>query len=491
MREPRRERRLSVHLARCVTIGLVLGLLGSCDGGLFNPGSGGTVARGSSCSGQTYCVLAVNVLPLRAARWSSDSATIGIPLGTFTVRGSVGDSVRLQGQADAAVLDQLADSVTLIVTVGDRQFTEPLAAALAGRTIYTFPADGEAVIRYRLARKLGAMPNGSFYLQQDVFGAAVLKASTPWATQALGGLRLASGSGTPCAFDAPGTYCGDSLTISPYVLGSAFAPDQFQSVAGNGFQTTITIAFAIPVDSFAITVYDPDYPGNEVVALDSAGNTLATVAVQGDGIPNQLTSQDVVIGAAGIKTILLVPNDTDYVAYGQASFSRHCPPTTDAALNDPGVRAAFANELVSSKSGGAHEVAGAIYFNPTTQAFQYDTLVTNNGACETGALTILPGQNGFLLYGFFHVHPDTAGAIKTCMVEGHSVTAAYDPYKWGGGSPADWHAVDSASTAAGYDLRSYTGDYSNKVWRLDPHTDSLQWGANPNIWRNRGDACYQ
>ncbi|MGB7212717.1 MAG: hypothetical protein WBC97_08825 [Gemmatimonadales bacterium] len=364
-------------------------------------------------------------------------------------------------------------------------------AVLSGRTVYTFVRDETVIITYALARRLGVVPSGAFSLRQEVYGARITRMWAPWERASSSGLEAIEVPGQACGFNAPGTYCGDSVTISPYSLGSAFSPDQFQAMPGHGYQGTIVVAFTIPVDSFAITVYDPDWPGNRVVALDSSGDTLASVDIQGDNTPNVLTSQSVVIGVTGIKTVLLVANDTDYVAYGQASFSRLCPPTTDAALNDPGIRSSFVNELAMSKVGGSHEVAGAIYFNPSTQAFEFDTLVTNGGRCETGALTIQPGQNGFLLWGFFHVHPDTAGAEVTCVQGGQLITGVYDPYKWGGGSPTDWGAVDSASTAIGYDLRSYTADYSDKVWRLDPHVDSLQWAQNANIWRNRGDACYQ
>lgn len=111
--------------------------------------------------------------------------------------------------------------------------------------------------------------------------------------------------------DLDGT-CTTTLTAAPFQANS---DGSFQSIPGTGYQTTIEISFSQPVDHFGVRVLDPDFSENYVEALDANGNSLAKVSVPFDGVPNQLTSEDISIDFPGIVTIRLVPDPLDYVWY--------------------------------------------------------------------------------------------------------------------------------------------------------------------------------
>ncbi|MGH7584263.1 MAG: hypothetical protein ACREL5_13665 [Gemmatimonadales bacterium] len=187
------------------------------------------------------------------------------------------------------------------------------------------PQAGNQAVWIDLPRGLPALPDTASALLVRFSDARVLSSRTPladpnWSSRSghprFGGSFLtAAGS---CAFSGPGVWCGDTVGITPYVGITG----GFQSDAGSGPSSAISITFSQAVRSFAVTVNDPDWPGNAVVALGAGGSTLDSVAVAGDSMPGFPTSVPVEISTPGIDSVHLIVAPLDYIYYTDASFGR-------------------------------------------------------------------------------------------------------------------------------------------------------------------------
>jgi hypothetical protein len=130
------------------------------------------------------------------------------------------------------------------------------------------------------------------------------------------------GSTVECRITGPSTSCdGVTATVSPWHQGSRFDP--FQGTDNySGYQEPIEIVFENPVYAVGVTAVDPDYSGNHMVAFDAAGSVLQTVYFAGDGVPGRYsTNTQSITSAAGIKSIRLVPDPYDYVAFQGLSLT--------------------------------------------------------------------------------------------------------------------------------------------------------------------------
>jgi hypothetical protein len=116
----------------------------------------------------------------------------------------------------------------------------------------------------------------------------------------------------PCDVTGPGTFCGIDVTIDPYVTGGPFGG--FQSVAGTGFQDPITITLSQPITWVSVKILDPDYP-DFIQVYDASGTMTGQTQFSSDGTPNVLTDSTTGLGGAAIKSLKLVPDSRDYVAY--------------------------------------------------------------------------------------------------------------------------------------------------------------------------------
>ena len=116
----------------------------------------------------------------------------------------------------------------------------------------------------------------------------------------------------PCDVTGPGTFCGIDVDITPYVTGGPFGG--FQSVAGTGFQDPITITLSQPITWVSVQILDPDYP-DFIQVYDASGAMTGQVQFVSDGTPNVLTNSTSGLGGAAIKSLKLVPDSRDYVAY--------------------------------------------------------------------------------------------------------------------------------------------------------------------------------
>ena len=97
---------------------------------------------------------------------------------------------------------------------------------------------------------------------------------------------------------------------------------EFQSTPGTGYQETVTLTFPCPAAAVTVTIYDPDYPDNELVAYDGA-NVLGRLLFVGDGAPGSLTTDTRTFTTPGapITHVELHPDPLDFVSYGDISYT--------------------------------------------------------------------------------------------------------------------------------------------------------------------------
>lgn len=122
-----------------------------------------------------------------------------------------------------------------------------------------------------------------------------------------------------CSVPSPGTYCGVSVGISPFVTGGPFGG--FQSRPGTGASVPISVTFSPPVASVSVTALDPDFPGNRMDAFDTAGGLVSSAPFAGDGTPGVFTTSTVTLTGGGIARVVLVPAPADFVVYDGLSFT--------------------------------------------------------------------------------------------------------------------------------------------------------------------------
>lgn len=116
------------------------------------------------------------------------------------------------------------------------------------------------------------------------------------------------GGGSSC-----GSYSSANASISPYCTGGPFSG--FQSVAGTGYQTSITVWLNHSASAVTATVLDPDYSGNYMAAYNSAGSEVGRVYFDYDGTPGSFTSSTKTVTGSGIVRVALVNDALDYVAW--------------------------------------------------------------------------------------------------------------------------------------------------------------------------------
>ncbi len=129
----------------------------------------------------------------------------------------------------------------------------------------------------------------------------------------LAGADLEQASCAPCLVTRPGSFCGLSIGIAPFVAGGAFGG--FQSDVGSGESHKITITLSAPLRWVEVKILDPDFDGNKMDTFDASGAFVSTVDFPSDSMPGVLTGE--FRGASGqlIQRVELVPAPADYVAY--------------------------------------------------------------------------------------------------------------------------------------------------------------------------------
>lgn len=271
------------------------------------------------------CILADDIRPFRAAAVGSDTANAVVDLATVSLVGDTGDSVSARLIADGQFFTSAIERqlVTIRVKGAAEQYTyEQLKTAIV---LYRFLRPDTITIEYGLVRSRIDQVQGSVRMEQSVSRTVrVISARTPWVRASVASLaQVASGSGITtqvrCAVPGPSsTYCGVDVAFNPYFVGSPFG--EFQNPEGTGASAPITITFSPAVDNIAVSIADPDFPGNRLTVHTTAGanNTYDFV---GDGTPGAYTEYEIITGDIGVTSIDLTPAPNDYVAYFGLSFT--------------------------------------------------------------------------------------------------------------------------------------------------------------------------
>lgn len=118
---------------------------------------------------------------------------------------------------------------------------------------------------------------------------------------------------TTCPVTGSGTACGVMVTILPYYLHK---PTGFQSTAGTGTSSAISINFASVVQKVTVTVHDA-LAGNQMVAYFGKG-VAATVVFDATPVGGSSTKT---ISSSSITRVVLQPATGDSVWYDGLSFS--------------------------------------------------------------------------------------------------------------------------------------------------------------------------
>jgi uncharacterized protein YcbK (DUF882 family) len=271
------------------------------------------------------CALFVSNAPLWSALVNPDSAGVPVDLATVVLVGASGDSILLRLVADSTVTGAIpADELISVATPG-AVTTVPLRSLASGSVVLRLSSSDTVTVRYTMNRRLPSVPEGAITLIQET-SAHVASAETPWVPTGGGASLRASAMASvtdPCSGNQPvnagGTYCGNSVLLTPYAPADAFlaAGAKFQSDVGHGVSHQITITFSSPIASVTVTAYDPTFNGNRMAAFDAAGASQGVAAFPGNGVPGVLTTQTRTLSGA-ISRVVLTPAPLDYLAYSMA-----------------------------------------------------------------------------------------------------------------------------------------------------------------------------
>jgi hypothetical protein len=108
--------------------------------------------------------------------------------------------------------------------------------------------------------------------------------------------------------------CG-GVSITPWTPADAFG--EFQAEPGTGAQGPIEVVPSCPARSITVTIYDPDFAGNQLVAYE--GDAEIGHVDFDDGVPGVLTTDTKTVTAPSGESITraeLVAAPNDYVTWG-------------------------------------------------------------------------------------------------------------------------------------------------------------------------------
>jgi hypothetical protein len=255
------------------------------------------------------CILIADARPFLVAARAVDSLHATTELAVVRITGTKGGVVRLRLAADAGFLTSNAE---LLVTVDGLETRLRASAASKGVIIARFRDARTITISYGLDRGTGQVPREIEIVQELSGGAVIAEARRPW----LSARRASSHESGRCNVPIPGTYCGVDVLFQPYFDGDPFG--EFQNPPGTGPSEPIHIIFSRPVAGVAVTIADPDFPGNQLVVNSVSGSSTHNFV--GDGIPNSYTEYSIVTSDGNVTSIDLIPAQADYVAYLGFSF---------------------------------------------------------------------------------------------------------------------------------------------------------------------------
>jgi hypothetical protein len=211
---------------------------------------------------------------------------------------------------------------------------------------------------------------------------------------------------TSCPAPAPGTYCGVTVGISPFVTGGVFGG--FQSRAGTGVSAPITITFSPAVTSVSVTALDPDFPGNRMDAFDASGGLVDSELFIGDNRPGAFTTSTVTVSGAAIARVVLVPAPADFVAYNDLRFTPGGPLIRTALGSDPS-----SGETTEAKASGtktAHIPLGSPFVVQLVKRESNGSITPVQATYELLSPSVQPALTLRSLFSNFVVIPFDTGA---------------------------------------------------------------------------------
>ncbi|MGH7718211.1 MAG: hypothetical protein ACREON_05135, partial [Gemmatimonadaceae bacterium] len=306
----------------------------ACDGDrAMRPARAPVPGGGISLTSGLPVPLVTDSRLLQAALFKADSGRFPIRIATALLRGAEGDTVALTLESDPAVLQAAGDAARLIVRVREFEQALTLPELLNGATVHRFESADTVTIEYWLSRRVATAVSGKFLLTQQT-SAEVDAAQTPWAAALAPGTVFfdgGEGEGSFCTLATPAGTCGSiTYDIAPFAPGNPFGT--FQSQAGTGPSSQITILFSQPISSITATISDPTFAGNTMAAFDANGALLESVTFAYSGTPGVNTPDTKTI-VGPIKGVDLIPAPADYVAYdatitvGPQRVMVHCTPS--------------------------------------------------------------------------------------------------------------------------------------------------------------------
>lgn len=349
MKRPRINWSLAALLA-----GVALVILESCEPSVNSPPDAPPslpTAQVPSC--QASCSVFDDGRPFRLAHQLRDSSGATIHLATFSVRGNPGDRVRLALDLHGSVLTSSEREIPIIVEVSGNKQHISLGDLKTPRTAYEFESPGSVTIRYGIPRGMAEFDLDSLSLSQLVSGASIVSATGMWGAQTP--VIEAAGSPTCTVNTKNFSACGVTGTITPFVanLAAQGVGGIWTSDSTTYASHTITVTFSKPVKNVTLTIADPDYSGNDIVALGSF------VGFAFDGVPYTPTWDTKTHPGSGVTTATLLAAPGDYVAYRDLTFTLVDTSTVkDSIIITPVVGTRLQGQMVSF---AAKTVKGAAF----------------------------------------------------------------------------------------------------------------------------------
>lgn len=292
--------------------------------------SGVAVAADGACA--STCVLFNTTAPLWSAISNPDSSAVPVSVADIRYAPSVGDSVLLQLGGDSTLIGGITPDESVDITDNVVHVRLTLHALTSASLAWKFSSTDTTTLHVSLNRALATGASGRVVLTATN-SATVVNASRPWLppnrsspvlrpsvvrspfTGAFSDVTPGCGTNEIPILQS-GTFCGVSVTLSPFAAADAFlaAGATFQSDPGHGVSHPITIVFGQPVASVTVTAYDPTFDGNSMTAFTADSTAIGTVAFPGNHLPGTLTTQTGT-RSGSISRVVLTPAPLDYVAY--------------------------------------------------------------------------------------------------------------------------------------------------------------------------------
>jgi hypothetical protein len=232
-------------------------------------------------------------------------------------------------------------------------------------------------------------------------------------------------------------------------------------------------------------------PGHYMVALDSAGQRIDSVAFDAGGASSEKT-----LAVGRIRKVLLYPvihvdDGGSPISEGvqhRASFAvdSTCPPVSDPVIDSPDFKAAYDSLIKMSLKATmenmfmGQESYTRAFYNPDTKQIEIDYPApdaTDHNACHV----TIPGYTGTrTVWSRIHTHIFTTGSTDIAFC---GILGPYDPQANGG----------SLDESGDWDNSAGQGDYiftPEWIFRLPPGTPKDQRAKNPFRWKKGANGCF-